>query len=197
MTDYKEMLEQIKLDPRYLGNLEWGKPRPGHPEGTVKAHIAELEENLRRLAVSDEREHSKLLLLIHVHDSFKKDSKKGVAINDPQSHASLAQKFLSDFCRDQDLLNMVGYHDEPYALYRQEAQKGNFNRSRLDALKSKIGDWTLFLKFLLIDGHTPGKCVEPLLWCERNIASSLGLSEQVKTWLDLLKRAEPHAARSH
>jgi len=29
---YRSMLERIKLDPRYMEGIEYGKPRPGHAE---------------------------------------------------------------------------------------------------------------------------------------------------------------------
>jgi hypothetical protein len=49
MTDYKAAFDATVLDPRYLKNLDWGEARPGHPEGTVRAHIAEIEPNLEAL----------------------------------------------------------------------------------------------------------------------------------------------------
>jgi hypothetical protein len=61
----------------------------------------------------------KLQILIHTHDTFKADAAEGVAIVDGRSHASLARQFLSGLCNDRDLLNMVQYHDEPRALWRQ------------------------------------------------------------------------------
>ena len=41
--DYSAICEAILADPCYQGNLDWGKARHGHPEGTVRAHIADLE----------------------------------------------------------------------------------------------------------------------------------------------------------
>src|SRR6516225_8855630 len=118
MTPYQTILDAIIADPRYQRNLDWGKPRRGHPEGTVRAHIAELERNLDRLAPRlSEEEHGKLRLLIHTHDTFKGEAESGVAITDPRSHASLARAFLAGHCDDADLLAMVQYHDEPYALW--------------------------------------------------------------------------------
>lgn len=184
---YKDLFVSISQNPRYLGNLDWGKPRRGHPEGTVRAHIQELEQNLETIGPGEgEEDYWKLMLLIHVHDSFKKDSKKGVAIEHPDSHASLARRFLSEYCKDEDLLNMVQYHDEPYALYRQDRLKGRFNTGRLDKLKATISDWPLFLRFMLIDGYTDGKSAEPLDWSIQHLASSAGLSEQMKGWLKIL-----------
>ena len=95
--NYETLFHTITQDSRYQSNLDWGKPRPGHPEGTVRAHLIELEENLYRLRSHlSEEAYWKLKVLVHVHDTFKKDASKGVAIEDPRSHASLARRFLEE-----------------------------------------------------------------------------------------------------
>jgi hypothetical protein len=117
MPDYQQIFRDMVADPRYLANLDWGEPRDGHPEGTVRAHIAEIEPNLEKLRPRLSNDECwKLKLLIHTHDSFKGDAKVGAPISDPQSHASLARAFLATYCDDADLLTMVQYHDEPFAL---------------------------------------------------------------------------------
>jgi hypothetical protein len=165
MTPYQAILDAIRADPRYQKNLDWGHPRPGHPEGTVRAHVAEIERNLDALRprLSDD-EYGKLQLLIHTHDTFKGEAEPGVAITDPRSHASVARAYLASYCDDADLLAMVQYHDEPYALWRQFAGRGKYNRDRLTALLATIKDWDLFLAFNIIDGCTEGKSREPLRW---------------------------------
>jgi hypothetical protein len=165
MNTYQTAFDAILLDPRYQANLDWGEPRSGHPEGTVRAHIAEIEGNLEALRPKlDDVEYWKLKLLIHTHDSFKAEALPGVAITDPRSHASLARAFLAEFCGDDDLLAMVQYHDEPFALWRQVEFKGKYNMERFNALLNNIRDWNLFLAFNIIDGCTEGKGREPLLW---------------------------------
>src|SRR5918992_4065175 len=115
--DYRKVFEAVTADPRYLANLDWGESRPGHAEGTIRAHIAEIEPNLEALRgnLTDDA-YWKLKLLIHTHDSFKAESQPGVPITDPKSHASLARAFLAAHCDDADLLAMVQFHDEPFAL---------------------------------------------------------------------------------
>lgn len=163
--DYAAAFQAVINDPRYQRNLDWGKPRRGHPEGTVRAHIAEIEANLEVLKPKlSDTEVWKLKLLIHTHDSFKADSKRGVRISDPASHASLARSFLADFCDDADLLAMVQYHDEPFALWRQVKSMGTYNQQRMATLLSSVQDWNLFLAFKIIDGCTKGKSREPLAW---------------------------------
>lgn len=165
MTDYAAILQHVMGDPRYQMNLDWGSARPGHPEGSIRAHIAELELNLEKLRhqLSDEQA-AKVRLLIHTHDTFKPESKPNVAIADPASHASLAREFLSKFCDDADLLAMVQYHDEPFALWRQAEMKGECNPARLNRLISAILDWDVFLALCIVDGCTSGKTRQPLHW---------------------------------
>lgn len=163
--NYVEVFDAIQADHRYQKNIQWGKARHGHPEGTVEAHIVELERNLEvlRPKLSDE-DYLKLKILIHVHDSFKAEAESGVAITDPRSHASLARSFLAEFCSDADLLTMVQYHDEPYALWLQVRRGRPYNQERYEALLAGIGDWNLFSAFLIIDNCTIGKGRESLRW---------------------------------
>jgi hypothetical protein len=165
MTEYEKIFDAIVSDPRHQHNLDWGEPRPGHPEGTVRAHIAEIERNLEALCLKlSDAEYWKLKILIHTHDSFKRQAREGAAIMDPASHASLARAFLASLCDDPDLLAMVQYHDEPFALWRQFRAKGKFNEHRLARLLTEIRDWDIFLAFNIVDNCTEGKSHEPLAW---------------------------------
>jgi hypothetical protein len=171
MLHYQEIFDAITSDARYQRNLDWGKARPGHPEGTVRAHIAELEHNLDELRSKvSETDYWRLKVLVHTHDTFKADAQAGAPIASPNSHASLARAFLAEFCDDADMLAMVQYHDEPYALWRQFKVKGRLNEERLSALLSSIRDWNLFLAFNIVDGCTEGKQREPLRWLFRQVA---------------------------
>jgi hypothetical protein len=165
VPDYRAIFDAVVADPRYQGNLDWGESRPGHPEATVRAHIAEIERNLEALRPKlPEPDYWKLKILIHTHDSFKRDAERGVPITHPQSHASSAGAFLARFCDDEDLLAMVQHHDEPFALWRQFEAKGSYNQERMASLLRTIGDWNLFLAFNIVDGCTEGKSREPLVW---------------------------------
>jgi hypothetical protein len=170
VIDYKGAFDALIQDPRYQRNLDWGQSRPGHPEGTVRAHIQEIERNLEALRTRlSETDYWKLKLLIHSHDSFKAEAQRGVAITDPKSHASLAREFLATHCSDPDLLAMVQYHDEPFALWRQFDAKGKHNEERFAALLRNIKDWNLFLAFNIVDGCTEGKGREPLVWLFKEV----------------------------
>ena len=171
MLDYKEIFDAITSDRRYQRNLDWGEVRPGHPEGTIRAHIAELERNLDELrAKVSQTDYWRLKVLIHTHDTFKREAQPGASIAAPNSHASLARAFLAEFCDDADMLAMVQYHDEPFALWRQYKLKDRLNDERLATLLTSIRDWNLFLAFNIVDGCTQGKQRESLRWLFRLVA---------------------------
>ena len=163
--DYRAVLTQIQNDSVYQKNILLGEPRRGHPEGTIGAHIAELEENLEKLRGKlSESEVDKLRLMIHVHDTLKPDAKEGVPISDPQSHATLACEFLARYCQDSSMLQMIQGHDEPYALYLQFKKRGECDAGRWQRLFETIDDWDLFQAFLIIDNCTRGKDRQSLTW---------------------------------
>jgi len=174
MSEYEKIYDAVVSDPRYQHNLDWGDPRPGHPEGTVRAHIVEIERNLEALRPKlSDAEYWKLKILIHTHDSFKREAREGAPITDPESHASLARAFLASLCDDPDLRAMVQYHDEPFALWRQFSAKGKFSEQRLARLLTEIRDWDVFLAFNIIDSCTEGKSREPLAWLFRQVGGKV------------------------
>jgi hypothetical protein len=162
----KHIVDLVTSDPRYRKNIEYGEPRSGHPEGRVKFHIAELEANLEALATYglSSTDYWKLKFIIHVHDTFKAESEHDVPILHPRSHASLAREFAAQFTQDEDLLNMIQFHDENYALWQQHKRAGAYDAERFQTLLRTIRDWDLFLMFLIIDGCTAGKEWAKLDW---------------------------------
>jgi predicted Zn-dependent protease len=162
----REMIEKILADPRYQTNIEYGEPRPGHPEGKVKVHIADLESNLEQLTrrgISSE-EYWKLKFIIHVHDTFKAEAEQHVPIRYSLSHASLAREYASQYTDDQDLLNIIQFHDKGYSLWLDYSKNGSYNPLSFQRLLDTIKDWDLFLMFTIVDGRTKGKDISKLIW---------------------------------
>ena len=158
-----EMLGQILDDARYLEGLSYGLPRKGHDEGSVANHILELRQTLDNLhGMLTEEEYLKLLIAVHVHDTFKMAGKRlseghMVSLRDPRSHPMMARKFLAEFTDDEPLLALVQWHDEGHALWKQVQANGKFNTLRLDQMLRNIPDLELFLIFTVVDGYTSSK----------------------------------------
>ena len=183
MNNFEVICDLVAADSDYRELIAYGEPRPGHPEGSIEAHIEELEANLDRLRdrLTDEEYH-KLRFLVHVHDTFKGRAQPGVAISHPQSHASLARQFAARFTGDPDLLAMVQYHDEGYALWRRAQAHGAIDEARFERLLGRIADWRLFLILNIVDGCTEGKDRERVGWFLRLVNARLhtGVDE---SWL--------------
>lgn len=180
MNPWQEIHWQVISDPRYLEGVTYGKPRTGHAEGTVANHLVDLDANLERIKLLlTEDEYWKLKVIIHVHDTFKLWAKRDVAIDDPRSHASLAKDFLSRFTPNEDLLRMVQYHDEGFALWKQWEAKGSYNQARMQNNILTIRDMDLFLIFCMLDGYTPSKDHEKICWWIKEVESLRVCSSKV------------------
>jgi hypothetical protein len=165
-TTMRDTVEKIMADPRYQENIEYGQPRPGHPEGKVRYHIADLESNLEILArhgISSD-EYWKLKFIIHVHDTFKAEAERDVSILAPRSHATLAREYASQYTDDPDLLNIIQFHDKNYSLWLEYSRKGSYNHDAFQQLLDAIQDWDLCLMFAIVDGRTHGKDIAKLTW---------------------------------
>ena len=177
MNGLTTIFERIVSDKRYLRNIEYGKARIGHAEGSVKAHIAQLETNLDKLAIAPGMEletYWKLKILIHVHDSFKMDAKRDSAILDPMSHASLATKFLAEFMPNSELLDVCQFHDIGYAVYKKYKAKGVIDDTKLMTALATISNMDLFLMFAIIDSCTESKGREMITWLVKYVHGRYG-----------------------
>jgi hypothetical protein len=156
----KDTLAKVLSDPRYLRNIEYVPPRSGHPEGKVKDHIADLEENLEKLSIHgiSEDRYWKLKFLIHIHDTLKAEASPA------RPHELLAREYASGFTDDPDLLNILEYHDFNFDLWRQFRATGSYDAGSLLALLDLIVDLDLFLMFIIVDGSTKGKDPDKLGW---------------------------------
>ena len=163
----KDILDLIKSNPRYQQNIEFGEPRPGHPEGKVKFHIQALEANLEQIKARhsiSEDVYWKLMFLIHVHDTFKAEVKKDSLIPHERKHASLARRFANQFTDDPDLLNILEFHDVNYKFWKEYRNTGTYSIKRFQFMLQSIKDWDLFLVFVIIDGCVPGKDHSKIPW---------------------------------
>lgn len=164
VVSLERTLVGVLKDPRYLKAIEWGEPRDGHPEGNISAHIdaLRLSIGLVRDMLSD-HDLIKLLIVAHLHDTFKGEAVPKVPIIDPRSHASIAAQYAQSVGLDSDLCGMIQNHDVPVAIFRG-LKPGKDYSGRLRELFSSVKDPSLLLAFVTIDGLTEGKSPEPLNW---------------------------------
>lgn len=164
-----ELERRIAAEPEWREGVEWGEARRGHPEGAVKHHIADVLANLDREAISpDDRRRLRLAAL--VHDTFKFRAPEASArVGSEGHHGSHAARFLARFVDDEELLEIVRWHDEAFAAWLG-FKRGERRRAedRARALIQRLGPaLPLYLRFFRADNATEGKSPESLRWFER------------------------------
>lgn len=172
-----DLERSICADPEWQAGAAWGTPRPGHPEGSVAAHISDIFANIERLATNPE-ERAKLRFIALVHDACKHLVDESRPRERENNHAVLARRFGKRFTEDVELLEIIELHDEGYNAWRAFSQ-GRIRRAeeRIAALLKRLGPaLALFWKFFKADNGVPGKDSEPTAWFERKMAEDNGES---------------------
>jgi hypothetical protein len=121
---------RIVDDPEWQAGAAWGMPRPGHPEGSVAAHIEELLANIDDQALGAlDRERLRFVAL--VHDTFKHRVDRDQPRTGDNHHAAIARRFAARYTRDAELLELVELHDEAYNAWVNGHAAGTGRRRRL------------------------------------------------------------------
>jgi hypothetical protein len=155
---------ELISDPTLLSGLAWGRPRPGHPEGSVGAHVADI---LAEITESTGRRRRELRFLALVHDGLKQRVRHDRGRCADNDHAVLARWFAERYVTDRRLLVTLELHDEPYRIWR--AGRGE---AALAATLARVPDLELFLRFVELDGSTAGKDPRPLAWLRRVVEAN-------------------------
>jgi hypothetical protein len=149
--------------PELLAGLAWGRPRRGHPEGSVGAHVADLLAALDRTGYPHETR-SLLRFVALVHDGFKYRVHEWLPKTGENHHATRARRFAEGFTDDERLLATIEHHDGPYALWRKMRRRGELDEPRFERMMRAVPDAELFLRFIELDGSSEGKKPEPTRW---------------------------------
>lgn len=157
-----ELEQTILRDPQVAQGLVYGKPRWGHPEGAVGAHVAELWGIID--AVGDmltPAETCDLRLLALLHDIGKFAPKSP----DTPHHGVSGRRIAARYISDPLLLECIELHDDPYRLWKRERRTGEDVWPALtrvfDRVRPRFG---AFVLFCTIDGSTGDKDPAPRLW---------------------------------
>lgn len=164
---------RLAADPVLLEGLAWGKPRPGHPEGTVGAHVADLLRTIDAWGETGVRR-SELRFIALVHDALKLRVKEWLPRTGENHHAMRARRFAEAYTSDERVLATIELHDRPYGIWRKNPSPGGSERRRLAEMGERIPDLDLFLRFVELDGSTEGKNPEPVEWVRTELATRSG-----------------------
>ena len=163
-----ELERALIADPQLREGLAWGRPRSGHPEGSVGAHVCDLLRTIDRWGETGQRR-AELRFLALVHDSMKYRVRDWLPKTGENHHAMRARRFAERYTTDERLLATIEHHDRPYALWRRLRRTGRMNEKRLDRMLEAIPDIDLFIRFVELDGSTEGKRPGPVEWLEEEV----------------------------
>lgn len=165
MIDPRNELEKAILqDPEIQQGLKYGKPRDGHPEGSVENHIIEILERVDlRHDPPDETDKLRFAAIVHDAFQFKVDRRKPKI--GENNHGMLARKFAERYISDKVLLDIIELHDAYYYMWIKFEKKGIFSEEEFRKLADRTKDGLrLYLEFMFIDGTTGDKKIEPRIW---------------------------------
>jgi hypothetical protein len=162
-----DLERRLASDPVLQEGLAWGRPRSGHPEGSVGAHVRDLLERIDEWEETDARR-AELRVLALVHDALKFAVDRTRPQTGENHHAMRARRFAERYVSDERLLATLELHDRPYGIWRRKERTGNLNEQDLERMLERIPDHDLFLRFAQLDGSTAGKDREPVAWL-RNV----------------------------
>ena len=165
----ESQLERTLLaDPDLREGLAWGKPRSGHPEGSVGAHVADLVRTIDRWGEKGTRR-AELRFLALVHDSMKCRVRGWLPKVGENHHAMRARRFAERYTGDERLLATIEQHDRPYSLWRKLRRTGRLDERGMQRMLDRIPDRDLFMRFVELDGSTEGKDPQPIDWLRREL----------------------------
>jgi hypothetical protein len=169
-TTETELEARICADPEWQAGAVWGVPRPGHPEGPVKFHIADVLANVDRYATSP-GDRQKLRRVALLHDTFKHRVDPGRPRVGENHHGTIARRFAERYIDDAIVLEITELHDEGYNAWQMGARRGRWpeaeERARrlLDRLgPDRVG---LYVTFFRCDNETGTKRPDPWEWFAR------------------------------
>jgi HD domain-containing protein len=163
-----ELERRLIADPELREGLAWGKPRSGHPEGSVGAHAADLLETIDRWGETGDRR-AELRFLALVHDAMKYRVRDWLPKFGENHHAMRARRFAERYTGDERLLATIEQHDRPYSLWRKLRRTGRLDERGMQRMLDRIPDPDLFMRFVELDGSTEGKDPEPVDWLRREL----------------------------
>jgi hypothetical protein len=168
-----ELERRLIADPELREGLAWGKPRSGHPEGTVGAHVAHLLETIDRWCETGDRR-AELRFLALVHDAMKYRVRDWLPKVGENHHAMRARRFAARYVSDERLLATIEQHDRPYALWRKMRRTARSDEKGVERMLERIPDRDLFMRFVELDGSTEGKRPEPIEWLREELRLRAG-----------------------
>lgn len=167
-----DLERRIASDPEWREGIEFGRPRPGHPEGQIKFHIAAVLDNVVRW-YGDSPLEEKMRLIALIHDSFKHRVDPDVPRTGENHHAMRARRFAESYLTDGSVLDIIELHDEAHNAWKSAGRDGDWEeaQSRAQVLLARLGEnLELYVAFYRCDNQVEGKSPEGFDWFQQFVS---------------------------
>ncbi len=175
-TLINELERKIAADPQFRQGIEYGRPRPGHPEGNVKHHIAEVLNNVQRWYAPSPY-YPSLRLVALIHDTFKFEVDHAKPRSGPNHHGAYARRFAESYLDDEAVLDVIQWHDEAHNAWAAGERSGDWNRAvdRAQQLIECLANNLAFYRaFYRCDNATGDKSQDGRIWFESLVDTMTG-----------------------
>lgn len=168
------IVPESPLEERLLGDrvvqegLFWGKPRAGHPEGAVGAHVADILRGINALGLEDTEARARLRVAAILHDAFKATVDRATNGN-PKASTHNHGWHAADYAARNGLFNaafcaLLELHDKPRSIMLKAERRGmEWARAEFRALALRVEPLEFF-RFVVLDSSTEGKDPAALAW---------------------------------
>lgn len=149
ITPETELEKRIIFSPEFQEAAQWGRVRPGHPEGTIGKHVENILAYLDRANWPECRRDLRVLALLHdLGKPQTRYSGKGHLISEPAS--IISERIARQFIDDEGLLTLVRIHDKYFGFYRKWQEGRGFNEEHFRELYARV-NIPLLIRFTYAD----------------------------------------------
>lgn len=167
-----ELERRISQEPRWQLGLDWGRPRPGHPEGSIRSHVRAVLANVDAF-FRESTFRPQLRLIALVHDTFKHEVDPDKSRSGENHHGMIARRFAEPLVDDEAVLDVIELHDEAYNSWQKGARDKRWDRAeeRATALIQRLGQTLgLYVAFYQCDNSVEGKSSDCFDWFQQQIS---------------------------
>ncbi|MFA5366345.1 MAG: HD domain-containing protein [Dehalococcoidia bacterium] len=162
--------EAIIADPDFTRGAEYGKPRPGHPEGQVIYHIKDVLANIYKYYRDDE-DYEDLRMIAIIHDTFKYKVDQTKPKAGENHHGMIARRFAEKYTKNNRILKIIELHDEAYNAWQKGERRGDWygatsRAKKLISVLLELDGLDMYLKFYKCDNATGDKSSDNYMWFE-------------------------------
>lgn len=160
--------EAIIGNSDFIDGCNYGKKRPGHPEGLVIYHIKEVLDNVEKYYGEDE-DRDDLRLIAILHDTFKHKVDRSKPRVGENHHGMLARRFAEKFPINDDILTILEKHDDAFKAWQKGGRHGDWYKAERQANQLINGLMIegiidLYVKFFKCDNLTGNKEQDNFDW---------------------------------